>query len=116
MTEREKIVEVMATSARDHEWRGLNGPDWNAPGEKEYWLGMAEHLLTALEASGMAVVQNEQAPVFAFLLGEGPLDGTWFGEPRKPTYWWRKYLRAALPASPTPSMTENADEHDDVGN
>lgn len=36
--------------------------------------------------------------VVAFLLGEGPLDGVWFGE--KPVgergqYWWRKHLRAA---------------------
>jgi hypothetical protein len=34
--------------------------------------------------------------VMKFLLGEGPLDGVWFGYPH-PTergmFWWRKYLR-----------------------
>ena len=42
-------------------------------------------------------------PVFAFLLGEGQLEGRGFGdEPpphpsgRKAPYWWRKHLRAAL--------------------
>ena len=34
--------------------------------------------------------------VIAFLLGEGPLDGVWFGE-KHPTefgnFWWRKHLR-----------------------
>lgn len=40
-------------------------------------------------------------PVFAFLLGEGPLHGVHFGD-RHPSergaYWWRKDLRAALSA------------------
>lgn len=43
--------------------------------------------------------------VVAFLLGEAPLDGVWFGEvpPGKPTFWWRSHLRAALIATgPTP--------------
>lgn len=41
--------------------------------------------------------------VVSFLLGEGSLDGKWFGdEPpltasgRKAPYWWRKNLRAAM--------------------
>ena len=42
-------------------------------------------------------------PVFAFLLGEGPLHGVHFGD-RHPSergaYWWRKDLRAALSAPP----------------
>lgn len=43
-----------------------------------------------------------EAPVFAFLLGEGPLEGYWFGEHRPSgkshpaNFWWRKHLRAAL--------------------
>ncbi|QDJ44842.1 hypothetical protein [Bordetella hinzii] len=41
-------------------------------------------------------------PVFAFLLGEGPLHGVHFGD-RHPSergaYWWRKDLRAALSAA-----------------
>ena len=43
------------------------------------------------------------APVFQFLLGEGPLRGVEFGD-RHPdergAYWWRKDLRAALAAQP----------------
>jgi hypothetical protein len=34
-----------------------------------------------------------------FLLGEGPLDGVWYGDehPTNPRpYWWRKHIRAAL--------------------
>lgn len=73
----------------------------------------AEQALTAyeshLQAEGMAVVPvaDARAPVFAFLLGEGPLDGRWFGDappvvgkyPRP--YWWRKNLRETLSASPS---------------
>lgn len=42
-------------------------------------------------------------PVFAFLLGTGPLNGHWFGDApprekgkRPQPYWWRSHLRAAL--------------------
>lgn len=43
-------------------------------------------------------------PVFAFLLGEGPLNNYWFGEApppgpkskRKQPFWWRIHLRNAL--------------------
>ena len=40
--------------------------------------------------------------VAAFLLGEAPLDGFWFGE-RHPAggFWWREHLRAALSAPAT---------------
>lgn len=47
-----------------------------------------------------------EAPVFAFLLGEGPLEGYWFGEHRPSgkrypaNFWWRKHLRAARASSP----------------
>lgn len=38
--------------------------------------------------------------VITFLLGEGPLDGVWFGE-KHPTergnFWWRKHLRQNIP-------------------
>lgn len=37
--------------------------------------------------------------VMKFLLGEGPLDGVWFGEKHpteKGSFWWRKYLRDEL--------------------
>lgn len=36
--------------------------------------------------------------IWAFLLGEGPLDGVWFGERPggKPAFWWRTVLRGEL--------------------
>jgi len=43
--------------------------------------------------------------VVAFLLGEGPLHGSWFGDTRPPdtqgNYWWRSHLRKAFSASST---------------
>jgi hypothetical protein len=42
--------------------------------------------------------------VIAFLQGEVPLEGVWYGEPHpsgKP-YWWRTHLREALAAAPEP--------------
>ncbi len=48
-------------------------------------------------------VRDADHPVFAFLLGEGPLRGVHFGE-RAPgaigKWWWRQELRAALSAQP----------------
>ena len=43
--------------------------------------------------------------VVAFLMGEGPLEGCWFGEKpetERGNFWWRKHLRAALAASAVP--------------
>jgi hypothetical protein len=36
--------------------------------------------------------------IIAFLLGEGPLNGLWFGDelPAKGRYWWRSILREAF--------------------
>lgn len=39
---------------------------------------------------------DDKEAVFKFLLGEGPLDGLWFGDLGKAPFWWRKHLRAAL--------------------
>lgn len=53
-----------------------------------------------------ATVVDGRAPVFAFLMGVGLLDGRGFGDDppvingRKHHYWWRKHLRAVLAASP----------------
>jgi hypothetical protein len=47
--------------------------------------------------------EGETHPVFAFLLGTGPLDGLWFGDKpndRAGAYWWRRHLRAALSSLP----------------
>ena len=41
----------------------------------------------------------DEHPVFAFLLGEGQLNGYGFGdknENERGTFWWRKHLREAL--------------------
>ena len=45
--------------------------------------------------------------VAAFLRGEAPLDGFWFGE-RHPAggFWWREHLRAALAAPATAQAAE----------
>ena len=50
-----------------------------------------------------ALIRMQEHPVFAFLLGEAPLDGRWFGDKspvsrggRPMPYWWRSHLRAAL--------------------
>ncbi len=40
--------------------------------------------------------------VAAFLLGEWPLQGVWYGEwpeGERGKYWWRKHLRAAIDAA-----------------
>jgi hypothetical protein len=48
----------------------------------------------------------ERDPVFAFLLGEGELEGLWFGDEHPDHYgafWWRAHLRKAIEALlPTP--------------
>lgn len=41
----------------------------------------------------------ELSEVIAFLQGEGPLQGVWFGEKpegERGNFWWRKHLRAAM--------------------
>lgn len=53
------------------------------------------------------------APVFKFLLGEGPLRGVEFGD-RHPdergAFWWRKDLRAARAAQPAASAEPSKDD------
>jgi hypothetical protein len=41
-----------------------------------------------------------RSEVVEFLLGNGPLDGVWFGDPHPSMpgkFWWRWYLRAVIP-------------------
>lgn len=48
-------------------------------------------------------LSEEQRAVLAFLHGEAPLDGAWFGDQRpteRGAFWWRKHLRAAFPPPP----------------
>lgn len=51
------------------------------------------------------MTQTPYEEALAFLFGEGPLDGVWFGD-EHPTergaFWWRKNLRALIsPPEPT---------------
>jgi hypothetical protein len=60
---------------------------------------MTQELRDARSADEMRDALKDHHPVFAFLLGVGPLDGVWFSDPRpleKGAFWWRKHLRAAL--------------------
>lgn len=81
----------------------------------DQWGCLAEPNVRALlENAERAVPQASEAvrdadhPVFAFLLGEGPLRGVHFGE-RAPgaigKWWWRQELRAALSAQPGAQRT-----------
>lgn len=66
-------------------------------------VDMASAALLAAERvraeAGMVTVPRD---VIAFLYGEAPLDGVWFGN-RHPKYpgmfWWRSYLRHAAAAA-----------------
>lgn len=44
-----------------------------------------------------SALKVEQSDIIKFLLGEGSLNGVWYGDPRpdneKGNFWWRKYLR-----------------------
>jgi hypothetical protein len=58
-------------------------------------------IMQAIQAiEQMAENDARLTTVHRFLLGEGPLDGAWFGErpAGKPQYWWRNELRAARAA------------------
>jgi len=48
------------------------------------------------KGSGAAPCSSVSDEIIAFLLGEGPLDGVYFGEKHpfhEGRYWWRKHLR-----------------------
>lgn len=46
------------------------------------------------------VVSEAEGDVIKFLLGEGSLNGVWYGDPKpdneRGNFWWRKYLRDYL--------------------
>ncbi|MCP1404468.1 hypothetical protein [Achromobacter insolitus] len=81
-------------------WDRTVAERWRAKG----WP--VQSLFAAPQAS--EAVRDAGHPVFAFLLGEGPLRGVEFGD-RHPdergAYWWRKDLRAALSAQPGAQRT-----------
>lgn len=59
---------------------------------------------TCLRSKGNTMTTITMKEVAAFLLGEAPLDGAWFGDTRPSEhgqFWWRKHLRAALAAPAT---------------
>lgn len=84
---------------------------------KAGYAGKRKALLAHVrELERKAAMADQLAPVLAFLAGEAPLDGVWFGD-RHPTekgaFWWRKHLRTAgAPEAPAPkpvAMIEAAD-------
>lgn len=72
-------------------------------------LGFARALLAASAPAEAPSVRDELATVHKFLLGDGALDGFYFGDsdtarPRK-AYWWREHLRRALQGKPEAPST-----------
>lgn len=62
--------------------------------------------VTAAPAPSTGPFTMEQ--MVAFLLGEAPLDGVWFGERhpgQKGAFWWRRFLRAAPGVPPSGDKT-----------
>lgn len=60
----------------------------------EYNGHLAAPLLQVKDANGVTIPRE----VYDFLMGEGPLDGTWFGEMngrRLGPFWWRAILKIA---------------------
>lgn len=52
-----------------------------------------------VKVRSLPAVDVEKEAVFSFLLGQGPLEGVWFGDKPEGTrgaFWWRRHLRAAL--------------------
>lgn len=52
--------------------------------------------------------------IVRFLLGEGALDGKWYGDrdPGQPAYWWRGPLRLSMHPYSLPSAIERPSWHD----
>lgn len=60
--------------------------------------------IAELEAERAELVKDRErvAEVHAYLLGEAPIAGRWFGDdlpPKTPKFWWRKHLRQAIDAA-----------------
>jgi hypothetical protein len=60
-------------------------------------LRQAAERSSVLSSEGVAIVTVRE-DVVRFLLGEGPLDGKWYGDrdPGQPAYWWRNPLRLSM--------------------
>ncbi len=79
------------------------GPHTLSVLDKSKVVDVCAELLERRKADGSARVDATH-PVFAFLLGSGPLNNYWFGETpppgpknkRKQPFWWRTHLRHAL--------------------
>ena len=67
-------------------------------------------------ATGDAPLVTVREDVVRFLLGEGPLENVWWGEPnhaRDALYWWRNPLRLSIhPYSLPSAITANEDSRD----
>lgn len=100
--------EALEYIAKDMENAVAGGMSWISHSECYDFTRRIRTQIAALSAPASAGVRDH--PVFAFLMGEGELDGVWFGDPltgRRP-YWWRRHLKAALSASPPPEQGAEA--------
>ena len=112
---------ILAKSRPGYQFPVYAAPQASAEDVRNAALEQAAHLMEQtgkrIAASDIRALKQPQAdkdggqqraafdhPVFAFLLGEGPLHDVHFGD-RHPSergaYWWRKDLRAALSATQT---------------
>jgi hypothetical protein len=81
--------------------------------------GCAEHLMSFIctESDGQPVASADArdaalAEIHAFLLGDGPLEGVWYGDMKSDVevdaaagrYWWRRVLRTTIAASKEPAQ------------
>lgn len=74
------------------------------------WADEIDAAVVAAASRNAGEVRDREglAEVAAFLCGEAPLNGRWFGDPVPPTgggsFWWREHLRRALstPAASVP--------------
>lgn len=72
--------------------RGDDKPEAGFGGKRKALLAHVREL------ERKAAMADQLAPVLAFLSGEAPLEGVWFGDPHpteKGAFWWRKHLRTA---------------------
>lgn len=104
---RGSLSETRTFSARLRAWLetevGGAVVDGDIPQDNFAYAGRITIVRTALTTPPVEAMQSDLATLVAFLLGEGPLNGKWFGDTvTGPQFWWRHNLRtafAALPAS-----------------
>ena len=96
LTQAAEKMAVALVEARDQLWLLAKDPRNNP------WINECNEALEQWDkANGRKpeTTPDDMPPVVKFLLGEGELDGCWFGQTQPVgaigPYWWRKYLREA---------------------